>query len=165
LSDFDGVQGNLLTLDLVSRYPRGEGGNEEEILGGAIFILSILAVVVVIVGFFGGFFTALLSGQGRGWVSVAVWNGSQEDCNMTTEQFVIEREEWRINWQSTLSSDSLTEHFHLIVYDAYTGSIAKELSPTSPNGESYLNAKGTFSVKIFIVGDLGDWRVGAEEYR
>jgi hypothetical protein len=84
---------------------------------------------------------------------------------MTTEQFVITGEEWRIGWGC--NEVVAGSHFDLIVYDAYTDSVVKEIeSPFQTlSGESYLSTKGRFYVKISILGDLGTWIVKVDEYK
>jgi len=128
-----------------------------------IVIIILLIVIVVIGGAW--IISSQLQPKGKDWVHVGTWNGSQSEYNMTTEQFVITGDEWRISWGC--NEVVAGSHFDIIVYDVYTSNVVKEIeSPFQTfSGESYLNAKGRFHLQIFIRGNLGNWQVYVQEYK
>lgn len=126
-------------------------------------VIIILSIVIVVMGV-----AWIINSQPKGkkWVTVGSWSGTQRDYDMTTEQFVISGEEWRISWGSSQVVGG--SGFHIVVYDVYTGNVVKEISTSAfqnPSGESYFNTKGRFYVEISILGDLGSWRVYVQEYK
>jgi hypothetical protein len=127
-------------------------------------VIVILLVLLVVIG--GAWIlSSQLQPKGKEWVRVGIWNGSQTEYNMTTEQFVTTGDEWRISW----GCDKVVaaSHFDIVVYDVYTSNVVKEIETPFEtfSGENYLNAKGRFYLQIFIRGDLGDWQVYVQEYR
>jgi len=130
-----------------------------------IIALVVLLVIVVIT------WTITNQQKGKQWVNVGSWNEQQTEYNMTTPQFVITGEEWRVEWAcNQIISGS---HFDITIYDVYSGNVIKEISTTNMqgdtdftgSGESYLNTKGRFYIKFFIRGNLGNWRISVSEYR
>ena len=136
-----------------------------------IIVLAALLVIFLLLWIFSVPFP-LCQSEGKKWRRVKSWDyqieyGSEKDYNLTTEQFRIEGEEWRIRW----GCHGITggSHFRIIVYDGYTDQIIKEIV-TNPfenthYGETYLADKGRFYLKIYICGSLEKWFVFVEEYR
>jgi len=137
----------------------------------AIVSLVVVVVVILLFGALGGF--SFFQPKGKEWVFVHQWRwednpyeqNPQSNFNTTTEQFIINGEEWRIQW--ACSGITGGSHFDITVYDAYTDNKIKEISTTYPetmSGESYLNNKGRFYLKIYIQGTLDQWTVTLNEF-
>jgi len=127
-------------------------------------VIIVLLLLIVVMGVIW-----IITSQPRqkDWVKVGSWESREEtetDYNMTTEQFVITGEEWDIRWDCGGNVEN--SHIEIIVYDAYTDSIVKEITSTLVRdfGVSYLNLKGRFYLRIFIRGTLHNWYVVVREY-
>jgi hypothetical protein len=125
----------------------------------------VIVILLILLGVVGIAWIISSQPKEKEWVNIGSWNGSQTEYNMTTPQFVITGEEWRVSW--SCNQISAGSHFDIFVYDAYTDNVVKEIeSPFQTfSGDSYLNAKGRFYMKIVICGNLGDWLISVSEYR
>lgn len=127
----------------------------------AIIILSALLVIVS---------TALVISVQREkhWVVVGSWVGHEpaveNEYNMTTEQFSINEEEWRIRW--TCSNFNFpNSYWDIAVLNASSGSEINNILRHEKSGERNFSLKGTFYLKIIIHGTLEDWRISVEVLR
>jgi len=137
-------------------------------------IIALLIALVVVLFFVWAFHVPFppWQSEGKKWRRVKSWSyqieyNSETNYNLTTEQFRIDGEEWRIVW----ACHSITggSHFHIIIYDGYTDQIVKEVI-TNPfenthYGETYLAKNGRFYLKVCICGTLENWVVFVEEYK
>ena len=141
-----------------------------------IVILCAIGVILLV-----GFSIAVCAWpKPKAWVMVGEWKGTDfwnlnldyndfRNNNVTTQQFRIMGDEWRVSWESP--SRVVGNHFDIKVFDDYTGEVLKEII-TSENGEartsygeSYLNTQGRYHLQIFIMGELPGWHVQVEEYK
>ena len=127
-------------------------------------VLAILAVLVVVIG--GAWIiNSQLQPKGKQWVSLGSWSGSPQNNDITTEQFVITGDEWRINWRCN-DIGAFDLNFLIIVMNATAHNVTKEIQTPfqTYSGEDLLDVKGRFYLHIVILGSLGDWNVQVSEY-
>jgi uncharacterized protein YxeA len=139
-----------------------------------LLVLSVSLVIVAVVSLIG-----LISfSQQKSWVNVSKYNWADywdlnldyndvSNNNVTTTQFKITGEEWRISWSCT-GSIIVGNHFYIKVYDDYTREVVKEITTTSDNtliGQSYLKGQGQYHLQIFSMGYLSPWQITVQEFR
>lgn len=126
----------------------------------AIVILSVLLVIVSTAWVFS-------MQLWKHWVVVGSWVGHEptveHEYNMTTEQFLINGEEWRIRW--TCSNSLSLSYWEIVVLNASSGSEINSILAHADYGERNFGFRGTLYLKITVHGTLEDWQVSAEEFR
>ena len=126
----------------------------------AIAILSVLLVIVSTAWVFS-------MQLWKHWVVVGSWVGNEpafeHEYNMTTEQFSINGEEWRIRW--TCSNYDSYSYWEIVVLNASSGAEINSINRHELYGERNFGFRGTFYLNIIIHGTLEDWQISAEELR
>ena len=127
-------------------------------------VIVILSIFLVFVST--AWVTSML--REKHWVVAGSWVGREPaveyEYNMTTEQFSVNEEEWRIRW--TCSNYNFPgSYWDIRVLNASSGSEINHILRHEKSGERNFSLKGTFYLKITIHGTLEDWRISAEVLR
>ena len=128
-----------------------------------------IVVIALIILFVGISLAWIVNSQLREkrWVSVVMFRGEDYTQNnnyrLTTGNFTISGEEWRIRWQcQRLGNGSYLE---IMVLDADNDSFVKDIVPRYYLEDvSYLEGPGRFYLKIGVVGQV-NWTIYIEEYK
>jgi hypothetical protein len=126
----------------------------------AIVILTILLFTVSIAW-------VLDMQYSKHWVVVGSWVGLEpaveHEYNLTTYQFSIKGEEWRIHW-SCSNYDSYS-YWQIVILNASSGNMVDNIERHELYGERSFGFTGTFYLNIMIHGTLENWDISAEDFR
>jgi hypothetical protein len=127
-------------------------------------VIVVLSIILVIVSA-----AFILSVQNsKHWVVVGSWVATdpafEQNYNLTTYQFTINAEEWRVSYHCT-DYNYLEAYWHIEVINATSGSEIDRILRHELYGERYYSLKGTFLLNIILHGTLKNWDVSVEEFR